>query len=611
MAGPSLGFAARALLLLALLTACSAPAPPPEPSSPTSAAAAPSTPAPTPTIAPAVTFTPAPSAALPPEQRATFDQAHLALVEGDYPAATNAFRTLQSTSLPPAAASEIRYQLALALSLGGDGASALNLLGAAGPLPDDREAFVRGLALETADRHVEAMQTLGDFAAASPAVAATVWLEVAERELNAHRPQQAADAAAHGLDTASAVSEKQRLLEVRAQALAALGDKQAAFEAHRQVLTLATNDATLGEQLFRLAQVSRDLGQNDAAVQALRTALEQFPSNSTTPDALRLLDELGAADQIDPYILGRARYFALDYRNAVAAFDTYLQAQPDGPDAPSARLYRALANLTPGNEPNALRELDAIADDPTQDSELAAQALLEAGQALDGLSEPDQAEQRYAKLLDKFPRLDAAATASFRLGLDRYIRGADADAVGAWDALVARRDDLSPDDVSRALYWRAKALRRLCRVADAQVSLAQAAAVRPASYYALRAQNQLAPPIATAANTTAGTTDEQDLEKFFAARNLNVEAAFQTLAQDPALQRAQAETRLGLFREANWEADELLQRYPDRPDRLYALGRDFTDLDLAGGATRLAQAAYAAAAIQTPSEAPRALRQLA
>src|SRR5205823_3079753 len=160
---------------------------------------------------------------------------------------------------------------------------------------------------------------------------------------------------------------------------------------------------------------------------------------------------------------------------------------PNGPDAPSARLFRALASLTPGNEPNALRELDSLADDPNQDSDTAAQALLEAGQALESLSEPDQAEAHYLKLLDKFPRLDAAATAGFRLGLVRYVRGADADAVAAWDALIARRDDLTSDDVARAYYWRGKALTRLGRADEARASYTSAAAITPASYYALRA----------------------------------------------------------------------------------------------------------------------------
>src|SRR5205823_1325740 len=210
-------------------------------------------------------------------------------------------------------------------------------------------------------------------------------LEIAERELNAHHPTEAADASSKGLDLAQGRPLKQRLLDVRAQALAGVGDNEAAFDAHRQVLALATSKSALGEQLFRLAQVSRDLGKPDAAIQALKTALDQFPQATTTPDALRLLDQLQAADQIDPFVLGRARYYAVDYRNAVTAFDRYLQADANGPDVPSARLYKALASMTPGNEPNALRELDALADDPDQDTDIAAQALLEAGQALEGL----------------------------------------------------------------------------------------------------------------------------------------------------------------------------------------------------------------------------------
>ena len=50
---------------------------------------------------------------------------------------------------------------------------------------------------------------------------------------------------------------------------------------------------------------------------------------------------------------------------------------------------------------------------------------------------------------------------------------------------------------------------------------------------------------------------------------------------------------------------------PDRADRLYVLARRFADLGLAGGATQLGQAAYAAASIQTPQDAPAALLKVA
>ena len=572
--------------LVGLMAGCSSPTPPAPTSvppvvltsTPTAARAA----APVPTSAPVATLT-APSTDVA--------QARLLEVEGDYTSAITAWKRL----LP---APEARYHLALSQALSGDGAGALHTLSMGA---DERDGYVRGLALEALNQHEQAMQTLADYADRNQPVAAAVWLEVAERELAARRAQQAADAAAKALDVAQGRPLKQRLLDVRAQALATLGDNDAAFEAHRQVLALATSNATLGEQLFHLAQVSRDLGKADAAIQALKTALDQFPTASTTPDALRLLDELQASDQVDPFVLGRARYYAVDYRNAVSAFDQYLKEDPNGPDAESAKLFRALASLTPGNEPNALRDLDALADDPSQDSDIASQALFEAGQALESLNEPDQAEAHYQKLLDKFPRLDAAATAGFRLGLVRYVRGDLAGAIGAWDGLIARRDDLTSDDVARASYWRGKALTRLNRANEAHDAYAQAATITPSSYYSLRAAYLLGDSQA----------DASDVAKWLADRGQDLAAGQTLVAADGALLRAQAEANLGLFREGNWEADELITRYPDRADRLYALSQDFAQLGLFGGAAQLGKAAYSAASIQSPPQAPMGLLQAA
>jgi soluble lytic murein transglycosylase len=592
-----------------MLVGCSSPtpvAPPPATTAPVTTraptSAATSTPGPLPT--------PAPAAAAPddltPTQHAAFAQARLLEVEGDFAGAAAAWKTLLDAQ---AASVEARYSLAMSQALTGAGAATLQTLD--GGASDPRDAVPRALALDAQQQHAEAMQALADHANANPSVAAALWLEIAERELTARRPRQAADATSTALNLAQARPLKQRLLDVRAQALAGLGDNEAAFDAHRQVLALATSTTALGEQLFRLAQVSRDLGKPDAALQALKTALDQFPTATTAPDALRLLDELGAADQVDPYVLGRARYFAVDYRNAVTAFQRYLQIDPNGPDAPSARLYIALASLTPGNEPNALRELDTLADDPNQDSDNAAQALLEGGQALEGLAQPDQAEAHYRKLLDKFPRLDRAATAAFRLGLVRYARGDDMGAIDAWTGLVARRGDLSSDDAARVLYWRGKALDRLGRADDAQDAYRQAASVTPSNYYTLRAASVRGQLVGGSASSDITDADEAQLGQWLAARGQDLGAARSVVAADPALQRAAAEASIGLYREANWEAGELLTRYTDRADRLYALSRELSGLGLFGAAAQLGQAAYSAASVQSPQIAPAALLKVA
>lgn len=441
--------------------------------------------------------------------------------------------------------------------------------------------------------------------------APAAWLESAERELNAHHPQAAADAAASGLSGAQSRQLKQHLLAIRVQALAELGDTEAAFDANRQILTLATSRTTLGDDLFALAQTNRDLGKRDAAVQALKTEVEEFPTASTTHQALRLLDDLGATGTLDPFVLGRARYMAGDLRNAVSALDTSLRTDPDGPDAQAARLYRALARLTPGNETAALADLDALAADPAMDPDLTAQALLNGGQALEGLALPDQAEAHYARLADAHPGADQAATASFRLGLLRYGRGDDAGALAAWDHLLARRDNLSPDDVARALSWRGKALARQGRDDAARAAWTEAAGVRPAGLYALTAASRIGALPSGSPETVITTDDEQSLAHWLAARNQDLAAAAAAVTSDPALQRADAMARLGLAREAGWEADELTQRYADRTDRLYVLARRFNELGLAGAGARLGQAALAAAGAQTLEDAPIALRKLA
>jgi hypothetical protein len=232
-----------------------------------------------------VTLAPSVPDDLSADQRTAFAEARRLQIEGDYAGAAATWPSLLNTS----ASADARFSLALCQAQAGDGAAAQQTL--ARGAPDARDDFVRGLAQETQGQHAQAMRSLAAYANANPSTAAAVWLEIAERELNARRPQQAADATATALDSAQARRLKQRLLEVRGQALAALGDNDAAFDAHRQVLALATSTSALGEQLFHLAQVSRDLGKPDAALQALkrsrwaRCAIRAVVSGASEPHA--------------------------------------------------------------------------------------------------------------------------------------------------------------------------------------------------------------------------------------------------------------------------------------------------------------------------------------
>ena len=101
--------------------------------------------------------------------------------------------------------------------------------------------------------------------------------ERAADEFNRHVPGAAVTEWCGGQGNHPSGHRRERLLWRENDRLRSDRDREAAFDAHRQVLALATSDATLGVQLFRLAVASRDLGKRDEAVRALKTALDQFP----------------------------------------------------------------------------------------------------------------------------------------------------------------------------------------------------------------------------------------------------------------------------------------------------------------------------------------------
>src|SRR5207248_8124391 len=98
-------------------------------------------------------------------------------------------------------------------------------------------------------------------------------------------------------------------------------------------------------------------------------------------------------------------------------------------------------------------------------------------------------------------------------------------------------------------YWRGKALTRLGRADEARASYTSAAAVTPASYYALRAATVLGQLTTPGDASTTGT--ESELAQWLQARGQDLAAAQNLVASDPALLRAQAEAAIGLYREGN------------------------------------------------------------
>jgi soluble lytic murein transglycosylase len=393
--------------------------------------------------------------------------------------------------------------------------------------------------------------------------------------LTARRPDEAAVDGQKGLDAAQSRLGKIHLAEQLARAEVALSQTDAAMDAYRQLLTAAGSKGYLGEQLYNLAAGASQLGRTDDAINALRTSISQFPKSRNAPDAVDLLEKLGGMRPEDRFYAGVVRYLFWNFRTARADFDAYLSAFPDGDRAVEARYYRGLSSVAADTTTQLLQLAGDVPDD-----DFAPMALLEAGKAQEELGDYASAETIYDRLVATYPTRDAGLAGAFRRGMARYMRGNVSGALSAWNELLGR--DPEPAARAEALYWSGKAFEAQGDDVSARAKYQTAAAVRPVSYYVLRAQVALAPPPSSADFDPAQTSppDEAELARWFASHGLDLAAAGQVASQDPSLLRAQALVQHGLYREANWEHEIFLTTYADKPNRLYWLAAQFGAMGL-------------------------------
>jgi len=585
---------------------------------PTAVAAAPTPPAavqqarPTPTSLP--TIASSTLGTLPEQQRTAVRSAQAAVAAGDYARAISILQPLASqTSGEPQ--SEVRLLLGQAMV--GDRqfdrglALAEQLVGAV-KRADLRSAsrLLKGQALRGLERWDEAATEMRAVADTNPLVGPAVRLELEDMWLDeANEADQAAADGQKGLLDAQPRLLKIELAEKLGKAEVALRDTDAAMDAYRQLLTAAGTKGFLGEQLYNLAEGASALGRNEEAINALRTSIEQFPRSRKAPDAVVLLEKLGGMRAQDRFFAGVIRYYFWNFRGARADFDEYLDALPDGDHAVEARYYRALSSPARDTATQLLK----LADDVPED-DFAPPALLEAGKAQEELNDYASAERIYDRLVSSYPTRDAGLAGAFRRGLARFMRGNTSGALAAWDELLAREPEAPVR--AEALYWSGKALAAAGSDADALAKFRAAASVRPGDYYVMRAQVALDPPPPSSSfvPSDVAPADEAELSRWFSSHGLDLAAAAQTAAQDPAYLRAVALVQHGLYREANWEGEIFLTTYVDKPDRLYWLASRFGEMGLPNASLKLGTAALNAATAEgqvSPLDVPLALARVA
>ncbi|MCA1808282.1 MAG: tol-pal system YbgF family protein [Kiritimatiellia bacterium] len=107
---------------------------------------------------------------------------------------------------------------------------------------------------------------------------------------------------------------------------------------------------------------------------------------------------------------GRAALLSEDFQNAERAFNVFMQAYPDSSMAVDARLGLVEIELQKKNFDTALETLREMAEvydrqlkPPAEQLPLSAGVYMAIGQALEGLQQPEEAEQAYLRVIALYP----------------------------------------------------------------------------------------------------------------------------------------------------------------------------------------------------------------
>ncbi|HLZ27401.1 MAG TPA: transglycosylase SLT domain-containing protein [Chloroflexota bacterium] len=357
--------------------------------------------------------------------------------------------------------------------------------------------------------------------------------------------------------------------ERAAEAELKMGRKKDALDYYNQSLALAGTRAYSAEMLFTTATLGRALGDDAFAADRFRAVVVDYADQARAPGALDALVDMDRGTTISPLQAATVRLNAHDYPTAIGLFD---QVSPGSPDWGPAQLSRAEALLKLGNEAEARRGLQQVADG---DALHAGSALLRLGQLDERNGDESEAEALYLRMAQDAP--DRAAEAFFHVGFTRFVRGDRTGALAAWRTGLASGPP-APALQAQLLYWTSKAAPT--GSAFSQDALNQAAGAAPETYYGLRAQEQLSGTLTVASSSPPTSTawlapsasEIQERDAWLAGLKITPERLAQQISALPALQRADVLFDLGLRTEASWEIDGVAQQYAQTKDVAHLSG---------------------------------------
>lgn len=315
------------------------------------------------------------------------------------------------------------------------------------------------------------------------------------------------------------LSQEIKVASIVGAALQQSGQPDEAASWYGTLAARPSNDrSTRAHYQFLQASALERTGKTADAVALYRQLVDDGSAGIDTGAAIAALRSLG--QPVSDFAAGEAYLKARQYDQAVAALGDYLDRNPNGPDAASARYDRGRALLGQNNFAAAAAQLDRFVSLYPNDPRLGSAALLE-GQALQRAgntsqavafletfanqhpsdpnapqalwnaiqyleqSSPGSALRLEKELMESYPRSPLAAAAAFDVGWASY-ENLDFAAAKATFQTVRDRWPDSPLSAP-ALLWLGKMEQRAGNIDEANRDFELAWNANPGDYYAFRA----------------------------------------------------------------------------------------------------------------------------
>jgi soluble lytic murein transglycosylase len=419
------------------------------------------------------------------------------------------------------------------------------------------------------------------------------------------------------LEAPSVMDDIQLRLKL-AHSYAIAGDNTTALALYDDIYQRTQDDYTKALVDLRKGQIYTELGQIENAQAVYLDAVNKYPKSYDTYSALVALVEAGVV--VNELQRGIIDYYARQYGPAAAAFDHYLQANPEDPG--TARYFYGLTSYAQGNYTAAIQQWDALIenfmehplwDDAweqkayTQWANLdlygeaiqtlvefsrrapgdprAAEFIFDAGVVAERDGKLDRAIELWETQASTYPDDERSSRSRFLAALSRYRLKEYTDAAQAFQRFLGIA--VSLEDKAAGHFWNGKSLEQAGETESARTAFGTAAAVDPTGYYSERARDKLRerdvfePPQSYDLAFDLPAERRKAAEWVKTTFNLGADVDLSgpgELVVDAYLRRGLELWELGLYDEARGEFEVLRTTSQSDPARTFRLTNLFLDL---------------------------------